>query len=39
VTVPGLARVIELPEDDLKQGMEMFKALLLYWQAKHKYKP
>lgn len=37
VTNPGLARLIEIPEEDLKRGWECFKALLAYWQAKSKY--
>lgn len=39
VTVPGLARVIELSQDDLKQGWGMFQGLLAYWQEKHQYWP
>ena len=34
VTEPGKARVIELPEDELKQGWGMFQGLLNYWYAK-----
>lgn len=39
VTVPGLARVMELSQDDLKQGWGMFQGLLAYWQEKNKYWP
>jgi hypothetical protein len=37
--IPGLTHLVEAPQDDLAQGWEMFKALLLYWQAKNKYVP
>jgi uncharacterized protein Usg len=37
--VPGLTQLVEVSQDDLAQGWEMFKALLLYWQAKNKYVP
>ena len=33
------AQLVEIPEDDLAQGWDMFRALLSYWQAKNKYKP
>lgn len=39
VTVPGLARVMELSQDDLKQGWGMFQGLLAYWQEKNRYWP
>ena len=35
VNNPGLARLIEIPEDDLKRGWECFKALLAFWKAKN----
>lgn len=38
-TVPGLATVVELSEDDLAQGWEMFEALLRFWRAARKYYP
>ena len=37
VNNPGLARLIEVPEKDLKTGWECFKALLAYWKAKNHY--
>lgn len=39
VTVPGLARVIEIPQPELANGWAMFKGLLQYWKAKHSYDP
>jgi hypothetical protein len=37
VTTPGLARLIEIPEEELKRGWKMFLHLLNYWKAKHKF--
>ena len=37
--VPGLTHLVEVGQDDLAQGWEMFKALLAYWQAKNRYSP
>jgi len=37
-TTPGLCKIIEWSEDDLKRGWEMFYALLQFWQLKNKYK-
>lgn len=37
VTHPGLVRVMEIPEDELGKGWEMFQGLLSYWQAKSGY--
>jgi len=34
VTNPGLVKVIEWPEEELKRGWTMFNSLLAYWQAK-----
>jgi hypothetical protein len=34
VSNPGLARLIEIPEPDLKKGWTMFYSLLHYWKAK-----
>lgn len=39
VTVPGLARVIEIEEEELQQGWRMFQGLLQYWCAKSGYNP
>lgn len=39
VTHPGLSRLIEIPEEELQRGWEMFKALLAYWIAKNKFNP
>lgn len=36
VSVPGLAVVKELPEEDLERGWRMFVALLTYWKAKNR---
>ena len=36
-TVPGLVRITEYSAADIERGWEMFKNLLLYWQAKNKY--
>ena len=36
VSVPGLAVVRELPEEDLERGWRMFVALLTYWKAKNR---
>ena len=38
-TVPGLARIIRVDEDDLQRGIGMFDSLLSYWQHKNKYWP
>ena len=34
VTTPGLARLIEIPEEELKKGWKCFYSLLQYWKAK-----
>ena len=34
VTNPGQAKVLEIPEEELQRGFEMFKALLSYFYAK-----
>lgn len=39
VTVPGLARVIEIPQAELANGWAMFQGLLQYWKAKNSYDP
>jgi hypothetical protein len=39
VNHPGVARLIEIPEEDLAQGWKMFEALLAYWKAKNNYEP
>lgn len=36
-SVPGLARVLEIKEDELAKGWSMFRGLLTYWQAKSGY--
>lgn len=38
VTTPGLCRLIEIPEEELSRGWEMFVFLLSYWKAKNKYR-
>lgn len=37
VTHPGVARVVEIPQDELLKGWKMFYSLLHYWQAKTSY--
>jgi hypothetical protein len=37
--VPGLTHVVEVEQDDLERGWEMFCALLTYWQHKNRYFP
>lgn len=37
VNNPGVARMIEIPEDELERGWNCFMALLLFWQAKNRY--
>lgn len=37
-TTPGLCKIIEWSEEDLKRGWEMFYALLQFWQLKNKHK-
>ncbi len=39
VSNPGLARLIEIPEQDLVRGWDCFKSLLQFWQAKNRYWP
>lgn len=36
VTHPGLARLLEIPEEDLRRGWKCFQALLAFWKAKNK---
>lgn len=37
-TVPGLAKLIEIPEEELQRGWTCFYSLLHYWQAKNTYR-
>ncbi|CAB5220082.1 hypothetical protein UFOVP239_47 [uncultured Caudovirales phage] len=37
VTYPGLIKVVEWPEEDLKRGWEMFQCLLKFWKLKHNF--
>jgi hypothetical protein len=37
VTTPGLSKLIEIPEEELKRGWFMFLHLLNYWKAKNKF--
>jgi hypothetical protein len=37
VTTPGLSRLIEIPEEELKRGWECFRSLLAFWKAKNKF--
>jgi hypothetical protein len=39
VTVPGLARVLEISQAELANGWAMFQGLLQYWKAKNEYWP
>jgi hypothetical protein len=38
-SVPGLAKLIEIPEEKLVQGWGMFKGLFAYWVAAKSYNP
>jgi hypothetical protein len=38
-SVPGLVHLVEVGEDELVRGWEMFRALLTYWQFKNRYAP
>jgi hypothetical protein len=37
--VPGLTHLVEVEQDELERGWEMFCALLTYWQHKNRYFP
>ena len=37
-TVPGLSKLIEIPEDELQRGWTCFYSLLHFWQAKSSYR-
>jgi hypothetical protein len=37
--VPGLTHLVEVPQDDLERGWELFKALLEVWKIKNRYYP
>jgi hypothetical protein len=37
VSYPGLIRVVEWSEADLKRGWEMFQTLLHYWKLKNNF--
>ena len=37
--IPGLIRLVEVPQDELEKGWRMFVALLTYWQEKNDYRP
>ena len=39
VTVPGLCKLIEIPEPDLQRGWKCFYSLLQYWKAKQNFDP
>jgi hypothetical protein len=39
VSTPGLAKLIEISEDDLRRGYRMFMGLLEYWIAKQNFDP
>ena len=36
-TTPGLAKLIEIPEEELQKGWKCFYSLLHFWQAKNNY--
>lgn len=38
-SVPGLARLLEVPGEDLARGWECFKSLLAFWKARNRYDP
>lgn len=37
--VPGLTRLVEVGQDELDRGWELFCALLTYWKIKNRYEP
>lgn len=37
--VPGLTHLVEIAQDELERGWEMFKLLLRFWQLKNRYQP
>lgn len=37
--VPGLTHLVEIEQDELDRGWEMFKTLLRFWQFKNRYAP
>lgn len=37
--VPGLTHLVEIAQDELERGWEMFKLLLRFWQLKNRYIP
>lgn len=39
VTVPGLAKLIEIPEAELARGWRCFYSLLQFWKAKNNFDP
>jgi hypothetical protein len=38
VTNPGLSKLIEIPEDELSRGWEMFTYLLGFWKSKNRFR-
>lgn len=38
-THPGACSIVEVPENNLRRGLAMFRALLTYWQAKNAHCP
>ena len=38
VTTPGLCRLMEIPEEELSRGWEMFVFLLSFWKARNRYR-
>lgn len=36
---PGLIHIVDISEEEMKRGWDMFKSLLSYWQFKNKYVP
>lgn len=37
--IPGLTHLVEVSQDELDRGWEMFQALLTYWQKKNRFSP
>ena len=38
-THPGACRMVGINNNELARGMDMFRALLDYWQKKNRYRP
>jgi len=38
-THPGVTRIVEIKQDELRRGFEMFKCLTKFWQTKNRFRP